>query len=154
MNEAITRSRIINALIAINTTIFLVLSLLHFYWGFGGSLWYEEVLPTNSHGSKRMEPGMIATLVVAFGLVLSALITLGNRGTWDQHIKRKYFRYGTLLITIIFLLRAIGDFKLVGFFKTITKTRFAENDTQFFSPLCLLIATVSLLLFALTNNEP
>ena len=136
----------------INTIIFLLLSLLHFYWAFGGRLWYEDVLPTNSSGSRRLNPGLTASLVVAFGLLSFGLITIGNSGTWDKYINRNYFRFGALLISMILLLRAIGDFKFIGFFKTIKHTRFAANDTEIFSPLCVFIALVSLLIFIF--NKP
>lgn len=149
-----TRGHIISVLISINTAIFLILSLLHFYWAFGGEMWYADVLPTNSTGSKRMSPGIIAALIVSIGLLLLALITIGNKGIWDKYITRKYFGYGALLIAVIFLIRAIGDFKFFGFFKTIIGTRFAINDSQLFSPLCVIIALLSLLIFIYTKKQP
>lgn len=139
--------------IVINTIIFLLLSILHFYWAFGGQLWFLDVLPSNSSGSKRLNPGMVSSLVIAFGLLFLALITLGNRGLFHKNIKTKYFRYGSLVIAGIFFLRAIDDFKFIGFFKTITQTRFAINDTQLFSPLCLFIGLISLMIFILSKNQ-
>ncbi len=133
--------------IVINTSIFLLLSILHFYWAIGGQLWSADVLPTNSSGLKIMNPSIMGTLIIAIGLLLLALITIGNKGLFDKYINRKYFRYGTLVIAIVFFLRAIGDFKFVGFFKTITQTGFAINDTQIFSPLCLFVALLSLTIF-------
>lgn len=41
------------------------------------------------------------------------------------------------LIAIIFLLRAMGDFNYVGFFKKVRETDFAINDSKYYSPLCL-----------------
>lgn len=134
-------------LIIINTIIFLLLSILHFYWAFGGKLWYADVLPTNTSGLKKLNPGMIAGFVVAFGLLFFAIIMVGNHGLFDNYIKVKYFRYGTLIIAAIFLLRAIGDFKYIGFFKKIKRTKFAINDSIIYSPLCLFISLVSLLIF-------
>lgn len=139
--------------IAINKIIFLLLSILHFYWAFGGQLWFLDVLPSNLSGSKRVNPGMMSSLIIAFGLLFLALITLGNRGLFHKNIKAKYFRYGTLVIAIIFFLRVIGDFKFIGLFKTITQTRFAINDTRFFSPLCLFIGLISLMIFILSKNK-
>lgn len=141
------------ASVLINTVIFLLLSLLHFYWAFGGKIWLENVLPTNTMGTSRLSPGMTASLFVATGLLIFALITLGSQGLFDSYVNRKYFRYGTLIIAAIFLLRAIGDFKFIGFFKTIRLTRFAINDTRFFSPLCLLIAFFSLVIFIMHNSR-
>jgi hypothetical protein len=140
--------------VIINTTLFFLLSILHFYWAVGGRVWYHDVLPTNSNGLNRMNPGTTAGLVIAFGLLFLALITVGNLGLFDKHIKRKYFRFGALIITIIFFLRAIGDFKLFGFFKEITRTRFGVNDTQIFTPLCVFIALLSLLIFVFQRGMP
>jgi hypothetical protein len=147
------KARLLTALIATNTIIFLILSLIHFYWAFGGRLWYNEVLPTNSTGSKRMEPGLTTGFIIAFGLLLLAFITIGNQGLLDKYINRKYLRYGTLVISVIFFIRAIGDFKFFGFFKTIKETSFASNDTVFFSPLCVFTALISLFIFAMKKNE-
>jgi hypothetical protein len=152
MKESNYTAIILIVLIAINTLFLLFLSCLHFYWGFGGTLWFADVLPSNSTGSKRLNPGTTATFVVAFGLLLLALITIGNLGIWDKSISRKYFRYAALLISIIFFTRAIGDFKFVGFFKTVKATRFAINDTQLFTPFCVFITVISLLIFVLNKT--
>jgi hypothetical protein len=142
---------LLKALILINSIVFLFLSLLHFYWGFGGTRWFADVLPTNSTGSKRMEPGTGATFIVAFVLLLLAFVTFSN-GIPGNRIKRPYSRYGALLISILFFIRAVGDFKFVGFFKTVKATPFAVNDTRLFSPLCLLVAVISLLIFYKTRG--
>jgi len=41
---------------------------------------------------------------------------------------------------LVLLARAVGDFKYVGFFKTVRASRFAVLDTWFYSPLCALLA--------------
>lgn len=138
--------------VIINTTLFFLLSILHFYWAVGGRVWYDDVLPTNSNGLNRMNPSTTTGLIIALGLLFFALITFGNIGLFDKHIKRKYFRFGALIITITFLLRAIGDFKHFGFFKTISSTRFGVNDTQIFTPLCVFIALLSLLIFVFQRS--
>jgi hypothetical protein len=43
-------------------------------------------------------------------------------------------------------LRAIGDFNYVGFFKKIKHTKFGKNDTKYFSPLCLTIGVLTIIL--------
>jgi hypothetical protein len=139
--------------VIINTVIFILLAILHFYWAFGGKLWYDDVLPTSSNGLHRFNPSTNATLVIAFGLLFMALITAGNQGLFDSYIKRTYFRFGALIIAIVFSLRAIGDFKFIGFFKRVKWTRFAINDTQIFSPLCLFISLLSVLIFIFTRSK-
>ena len=148
---SIKRSILIIAVI-INTIIFILLSLLHFYWAFGGVNWLHEVLPTSSNGLNKMNPGIAATLIVAFGLLLLSIVTAGNLGLFNRYLKRKYFSYGALLIAIIFFLRALGDFKFIGFFKTIKSTKFAINDTQIFSPLCLFVSLLSMVIFIFSRN--
>jgi hypothetical protein len=51
------------------------------------------------------------------------------------------------VIAALFLLRAIGDFKYVGFFKSVSQTDFARLDSLLFTPLCLLIAIAAFLIF-------
>ena len=127
--------------------------MLHFYWAFGGKRWFIDTLPTSSSGVKKLNPGMIAGLVIASGLLFFAIIIIGNQGLFDKYISRIYFRYGTLIIAVIFLLRAIGDFKYVGFFKKVKQTKFAINDSKIYSPLCLFIAIVSLIIFMLSGSK-
>ncbi|KRE83053.1 hypothetical protein ASG89_13045 [Paenibacillus sp. Soil766] len=43
------------------------------------------------------------------------------------------------------VLRAIGDFKYLGFFKKVKHTSFSYYDTRFYSPLCLFLAISFLL---------
>lgn len=147
------RQNILMVPVIINTAIFIFLSLLHFYWALGGKVWYDEVLPTNSSGTNTSRPGFTASLIVAIGLLIFALVTVGSQGLFDRYINRKYFRYGNLILASIFLLRAIGDFKFIGYFKTIKWTRFAINDSRIFSPLCLLIAFLSLVIFIIHNTK-
>ena len=61
-------------------------------------------------------------------------------------------RYGLWLLAGVFLLRAIGDFRYVGFTKKVRATRFAQLDTRFYSPLCLLMSTNTLLVILLLAN--
>jgi hypothetical protein len=143
---------ILNTAVIINTAIFFSLSILHFYWGFGGRLWYNDVLPTNSTGSQQLSPSITATLIIGFGLLFFALITITNHRLFIRY-NQTFFRYGTVAIAIIFLIRAIGDFKFIGFFKTIKFTRFGINDTQIFSPLCLFISLLSLIIFVLSRDK-
>lgn len=110
----------------------------------------NAVLPTISHNQRNFKPGFYATLGVAVAMGLFAFITIGNlnifRGQIDGHI----FEYATLGIAVIFALRAIGDFRYIGFFKKATGTLFARNDTRYYSPLCIMIAVLSLII-ALLN---
>ena len=54
--------------------------------------------------------------------------------------------YGLKIFSVLFIVRAIGEFSYVGFFKTHKKTKFGQNDTKYYSPLCLLLGLLTLLL--------
>jgi hypothetical protein len=49
-------------------------------------------------------------------------------------------------LSILFFLRAVGDFNMVGLFKKIKNTEFAKYDTWVYIPMCLLISINFLLL--------
>ncbi len=50
---------------------------------------------------------------------------------------------GTALLTALFAMRAIGEFRFVGLFKTQREGLFARRDTWIYTPLCISIAALS-----------
>lgn len=132
-------------LVALNTLLFLSISALHFCWAIGGEGRSAAVVPSKANGELLFNPGRLSTLIMGFGLLLFSGVMIGNLGVFDRFISPAFFRYGAWAIALIFLARAIGDFKFVGFFKRKSSSRFARNDTQLYSPLSLLMGTVSLL---------
>jgi Protein of unknown function (DUF3995) len=133
-------------LIIINTAIFVVLSALHFYWAAGGTKFSESAIPTNTNGNLIFRPSPLATIIVAIGLLGFGLVMLANLGIFLTWLSPKIVRIATWAIIAIFGLRAMGDFRYVGFFKKIKNTTFAKNDTKIYSPLCLIISTLSFLI--------
>ncbi len=138
------------SLIVITTATLITLSVIHVYWAFGGRRGWESALPTKPDGQFLFRPGLLTTLIVAIGLLLFALIITGNYGLLDQWIGRKYIQFGTWTISFVFILRAIGDFKFVGFTKRKAPTNFADRDIKFYTPLCLAIALMSGLIASLS----
>ena len=55
-NNAIKKQITLIIPVIINTVIFILLSILHFYWASGGKLWYNDVLPTSSNGLHKLNP--------------------------------------------------------------------------------------------------
>ena len=53
---------------------------------------------------------------------------------------------GLWIIAGIFILRAIGDFRYVGFFKSVKQSAFARADSRYYSPLCLLIGVLGIMI--------
>ena len=119
----------------LNTLIFIFISGFHFYWAFGGKLGSQAVIP-KIEGKLVFQPPVLATVLVALVMLVGAWLS------WQPHANScaKTLIYGNLTIGIVMLIRAIGDFKYVGFFKKIKGTLFAQNDTRYYSPLCLLIS--------------
>lgn len=128
----------------INFTILITLAGIHFYWAMGGTWGGEVAVPLNLEGKKLFQPSALSCVVVAIGLVIFSCIELGYVQLLLRQVPTYIFKYGNLIVTFIFLFRAIGDFKYVGFFKKIKGNTFARNDTLYYSPLCLLISLLSI----------
>ena len=126
--------------------IFMALSSLHFYWGFGGKWGSRAVVPTKENGIPVFVPRTISTFVVAVGLLCFGLFYLINYGFIEMSFPIWLDKTGFWIIASIFILRAIGDFNYVGFFKKHKSSKFATNDTKYYSPLCSLIGILTLVL--------
>ena len=84
------------------------------------------------------QPPVLATIFVALAMLMGAFLS------WKPHPNScaKTLIYGNFAIGIVFLIRAIGDFKYVGFFKKVKGSLFAENDSRYYSPLCLVVSGI------------
>ncbi|KAB1066489.1 DUF3995 domain-containing protein [Tamlana haliotis] len=122
------------------TTIFITLALIHFNWVIGGQFGLHASLPTNENGEIMLKPKKYDSAIVGLGLTAFALFYSLKAGLLNFTLPEWVFTYGGWIIPIIFLIRAIGEFKYVGFFKKVKQTQFAKADTKLFSPLCLFIA--------------
>jgi hypothetical protein len=129
--------------------VFAIISLFHLYWAAGGRTGRAVAIPSVG-GQRSFTPSPLGTVLVAVAFLVAILVILGRLGLLGDAIPRWMFRWATLGIALIFFLRAIGEFKLVGFFKRVSDTPFAHWDTWLFSPLCLVIAVTA---FALFYNE-
>lgn len=123
------------------TIIFLIISLFHLYWAFGGTVGKTESVPVTEKGTLLFEPGFMPCLVVGLGfLFLIFLLYLPSLDLVSDTISS-----GILwLVMVVFLLRVIGDFNYVGLFKKVKNTTFSRNDNRYFVPLCFLIALLIL----------
>jgi len=114
----------------VNVLFFSFLSGVHIYWAFGGKWAAKGVLPTKD-GVKKLNPSPFGTLVVAAGLGLFAFIS---------GVDLVEYRWGYLVLSILFGLRVIGDFRYVGLFKKVKDSVFARKDTAIFIPLCIYLS--------------
>jgi len=126
--------------------IFLLLSAIHIYWGFGGKSGAVASIPSKENGKPVISPGKTDCFVVASGLFVFGLFVLIKAGIVLMVLPNWLSHYGLWAITTIFLIRAIGEFKYIGFFKKIKTTTFGQMDTKFYSPLCLIISFLGVIL--------
>jgi hypothetical protein len=116
---------------------------LHVYWGIVGVSERSAALP-EVNGKPVFTPPRAACFAVAGALVIASALVL-----WCGHVLRspipaQLVTVGTVGVGCVFLLRAIGDFRLVGFFKRVRGSPFAAWDTALFSPLSLALGVGSL----------
>ncbi len=121
----------------------LVIAALHVYWALGGSVGKSVTVP-ESDGEPLFQPGPAGTMAVALGLVAFAGVVALHAGLIGTG-SSGWTRYGTLAVAVVFGVRAFGDLRWVGFTKRRRGTRFALWDDLLFSPLCLLLALLALL---------
>jgi len=136
---------------AIISVVFFLLAILHLYWAYGGKVGINKVIPV-VEGEPAIETGKTVTLLVAFGLIGVAGVSysLGNMNV-SSYEYGNYLTSAGWILAFVFLGRAVGDFKLVGFFKKYKGTEFAVYDTRYYSPFCL---SVSAAFVFLSENQP
>ncbi len=119
------------------------LGILHVYWGLGGVGGSAVVIP-EIEGRPVFTPSRLACFLVAAALGVAAFLVLAQVGHVSSPFSAGLTTVGVVGVGVIFTLRAVGDFRLVGFTKRIRNTQFAIWDTRLFSPLCLVIGLGSL----------
>lgn len=121
--------------------------LFHVYWALGGRFLADAVIPARHtpEGLERIfNPSPLAALIVAAYLAaimgLAYAVSRGGAVSFSPDVLR-----GLLGIAgAVFLLRAVGDFRYMGFFKRVHGTPFAWWDTRLFSPFILLTGAACL----------
>ena len=126
--------------------IFTVLGLIHFNWAFGGRFGFTKSIPTKENGERVLNPRKIDSAFVGIVLTVFGGFYVLKSGLIDHNLPIWFMNYGSWIIPILFLLRAIGDFKYIGIFKRVKKTNFGKLDTRFFSPLCIFIGVIGLII--------
>ncbi|MEO4010454.1 DUF3995 domain-containing protein [Chromobacterium piscinae] len=109
------------------------------FWG--GSTGFSSAIP-EVDGRKLFQPSAIGTAIVALLLALSAVAIVLHEGRFFPETSwlARLLKWGLLALSAGMLLRGVGEFRYVGLFKRVKGSRFARNDTRFYSPLCLMLA--------------
>jgi hypothetical protein len=123
----------------VSVTSLLLIAATHIYWALGGHAGKSAAIPERN-GRPVLRPGALTTLFVAVALLIAATIVAMQAGLIWRGAFQPYVRILSVALACVFLARAIGDFRYVGFFKSIVGSRFAHLDSYVFSPLCVLLS--------------
>ena len=116
-----------------------ILGLLHLYWGAGG-MRYREFATPRVNGKPTAQPSRLSFIAMALGLWTAGLtvvfraVDFGGRGLHGTTASWHWIFAG------LFAFRAIGDFRLIGFFCRRADASYLEIERKFIAPLCLLLA--------------
>lgn len=126
--------------------IFMTLGIIHISWVMGAKFALSASLPTKLNGKRLFNPTKVQTAFVVTLLITCGYFYFLKSGLTAYGLPDWMMTCGSWIIPMVFLLRAIGEFKYIGLFKRVRDTTFGKWDTYFFSPLCLGIAIVGLLI--------
>ena len=119
------------------------ISLLHFYWLFGGRWGYLAAIPDRfhpmSHDAKKRNLTRIATLLVALCLLAMAWLMFLKHPFMKDVAPPTKLNIVLKIIGSIFILRAVGDGHILGLFKRKSDTIFAYYDTRLYIPICFFL---------------
>jgi len=121
--------------------ILLGLGLIHFYWALGGSYAKNGAIPSSASGKPVLSPRPFVTAAVGAALFAMAGL-VGAAGLVATPTSSLLVKVPTALLAFVFFARAVGDFRYVGFFKSVKGSLFALRDTYFYSPLCMALAAM------------
>lgn len=132
-------------LLVFQCSIFLLLGGIHFYWAFGGTWGLQKALPQVPNVEKKFNVQWYHSAIVGFILLIIG-VYYGSYLFIPNTIPTEIYKWLGWCIGLLFILRSIGDFNYVGFFKKVKTTTFAKYDSKLYSPLCLLIGCNAFLL--------
>jgi hypothetical protein len=135
---------------AATALVFLTLAVVHLYWALGGRIGWVVAIPERN-GRPMFTPSRAATLAVSVALFLCASLIAATGDLWTAPVSSIVLKWLTIGLALVLILRAIGDFHLVGFFKRVRGSRFARLDTALYSPACVLLA-ISALAVAVSSD--
>lgn len=124
------------------------LAVLHLYWAGGGRFGFSAAIPV-VEGAPVFTPGTAATVAVACVLTGFSLIALDlGFGLSFAVALTPYTVPLGFAVGGVLVLRAVGDFRYVGFFKRVKGSKFAAYDSWLFSPFCFIAGSGFLALAA------
>ena len=123
--------------------VFFLLALLHFRLAlnprFGANFGKGGSVPSVG-GKPLFTPTRKATVAVGVVLLLFATLVAATSGLLPLGLPPMLLSSLSYGLALGLLLRALGEFRYLGFFKRVRGSKFATLDTFVYSPLCLLLA--------------
>lgn len=119
--------------------VFTLLAAWHFYMAIRPARGETAAVPSVG-GKPLFIPSTTSTIAVGVVLLLFAGLVAATAGFLAVGIPTTALAWMSYLLATGLLLRAVGEFRYVGFFKRVKGSRFATMDTWFYSPLCLALA--------------
>ena len=132
--------------------VFALLAALHIYWALGGVIGSKVAVPEIGK-APAFSPSSKVTIAVAVALLAAAATVAAAGGKFATALPSWMSMTAAVVLATILLARAVGDFRLVGFFKTSREGRFAELDTMFYSPLCVALG-LAIITIVVTQERP
>ena len=115
--------------------VFALLSAFHVVGALGA--WTSLPIIPTVPGELAQWPSSLSWMGVAGALALAAVVVLTRGDLILRSLPPWLSTTACLVLGAVFVLRAIGEFRFLGFFKTIAGTDFAFWDTWLYTPLCL-----------------
>ena len=115
------------------------IAIVHVYWAFGGRFGKRAAIPEQD-GVPLLRPTMLGTLAVATALLAGACAVASRAGWLWPNLYPGAIAFAIVALALIFAVRAVGDFRYVGFFKRVRGSRFAQMDSLCYSPLCVALS--------------
>ena len=109
--------------------------LLYLYWALGG-MWLTDKASPVVDGRSLVRLSRTSALGAACGMFMLATVPVVSM--------RPFLRRCMLvLIMAAFAYRAVGDFRYMGFFKSVKNSSFSRWDTRVYSPVALLVTVLA-----------
>lgn len=128
------------------SVIFFTLGFLYFYWSLGGKWGLKAALPTRKIGEETIEPSRIVTVILSIILISFGLFYLIKTGLINFQIPNWIITYGSWVIPSLFILRAIEGLNHIGISRKTKNTEFSKAYSIYFTPLCLTIGILGILI--------
>jgi hypothetical protein len=113
-----------------------LVSAIHYYWALGGLYGIHSAAP-KADGISEFRPPKPLIFIVA--CLIAGLAVLAILLEVPNYPFKEIVSYIGCFVSLVFIIRAIGDFKYLGFFKKVYNSSFAKKDTVYFSPLYFIL---------------